>query len=480
MSYTKLERTVPVFENTEVLDDFPLESIRLVEVPHMAKLFQDSGAIENIRTNVGIAGELYNEYQDDKNCVIADLLRTSTSNPQLTAYVRAGARKHLWYNKDEVGAVIVTCGGICPGLNNIIREIVVALYRLYGVTRVYGMMNGYGGFTTALENEDENVVVLTPEVVDSIHHQGGTFLRSARGGFNADNILTWCQKHRVNQIYVVGGDGTHRGANALFGEIQKRNLPISIGGIPKTIDNDIAMVDRSFGFETAVQECVRAIDSAMVEAMSCEYGVGIVKLMGRDAGFIAAYATLASHDVDCCLIPEVDVDLYDDEYGVFPYVRRCLEKQRHCVLVTSEGITIPGLEGDGTTDASGNKRYPDVGLYLKKALVEYFASEENNPGHMNVSVKYIDPSYMIRSVPASAFDSIQCLLLAENVVHGMMAGFTGFTVGVCNNRSVYIPIKDLTDNSPRRLYPFGRTYERVVNITGQPDFSIPMKKRLAK
>ena len=174
----------------------------------------------------------YNEYQDDKNCVIADLLRTSSrfaslpspqaSNPQLTAYVRAGARKHLWYNKDEVGAVIVTCGGICPGLNNIIREIVVALYRLYGVTRVYGMMNGYGGFTTALENEDENVVVLTPEVVDSIHHQGGTFLRSARGGFNADNILTWCQKHQVNQIYVVGGDGTHRGANALFGEIQKR------------------------------------------------------------------------------------------------------------------------------------------------------------------------------------------------------------------------------------------------------------------
>ena len=174
----------------------------------------------------------YNEYQDNKSCVIADLLRTNSgfpspssflaSSPQITAYIRAGARKHLWYKKDEVGAVIVTCGGICPGLNNIIREIVVALYRLYGVSRVYGMMNGYGGFTTALENQDENVIVLTPDVVESIHHQGGTFLCSARGGFNADNILTWCQKHRVNQIYVVGGDGTHRGANVLFGEIQKR------------------------------------------------------------------------------------------------------------------------------------------------------------------------------------------------------------------------------------------------------------------
>ena len=238
------------------------------------------------------------------------------------------------------------------------------------------------------------------------------------------------------------------------------------------------MVDRSFGFETAVQECTRAIHSALVEAMSCEYGVGIVKLMGREAGFIAAYATLASHDVDLCLIPEVDVDLYDDQYGVLPYIRRRLERQHYCVVVTSEGIEIPGLVGDGSTDASGNKRFPDVGLYLKKLVIDYFSNEETNPDHMNVSVKYIDPSYMIRSVPANAFDSIQCMLLAENVVHGVMAGYTGFTVGVCNNRSVYIPIKDLTDNSPRKLYPFGRTYERVVNITGQPDFSIPMKKRL--
>ena len=238
------------------------------------------------------------------------------------------------------------------------------------------------------------------------------------------------------------------------------------------------MVDRSFGFETAVQECTNAINSALVEAMSCEYGVGIVKLMGREAGFIAAYATLASHDVDLCLIPEVDVDLYDDQYGILPYIRRCLERQHHCVVVTSEGIEIPGLQGDGSTDASGNKRFPDVGLYLKKLVIDYFANEETNPEKMNVSVKYIDPSYMIRSVRANAFDSIQCLLLAENVVHGMMAGYTGFTVGVCNNRSVYIPIKTLTDNSPRKLYPFGRTYERVVNITGQPDFSIPMKKRL--
>ena len=260
----------------------------------------------------------------------------------------------------------------------------------------------------------------------------------------------------------------------------RQHLPISIGGIPKTIDNDIAMVDRSFGFETAVQECTHAINSALVEAMSCEYGVGIEKLMGREAGFIAAYATLASHDVDLCLIPEVDVDLYDDQYGILPYIRRCLERQHHCVVVTSEGIEIPGLKGDGSTDASGNKRFPDVGLYLKKLVIDYFASEETNPDGMNVSVKYIDPSYMIRSVRANAFDSIQCLLLAENVVHGMMAGYTGFTVGVCNNRSVYIPIKTLTDNSPRKLYPFGRTYERVVNITGQPDFSIPMRDRLMK
>ena len=153
------------------------------------------------------------------------------------------------------------------------------------------------------------------------------------------------------------------------------------------------MVDRSFGFETAVQECTNAINSALVEAMSCEYGVGIVKLMGREAGFIAAYATLASHDVDLCLIPEVDVDLYDDQYGILPYIRRCLVRQHHCVVVTSEGIEIPGLEGDGSTDASGNKRFPDVGLYLKKLVIDYFANEETNPDGMNVSVKYIDPSF---------------------------------------------------------------------------------------
>ncbi|KAK8793513.1 hypothetical protein WA158_004872 [Blastocystis sp. Blastoise] len=461
-----------------VVPNIHLNEVRMIEVPHMKDRVvitdqnRDDPHLVNKRMFTGPEGtSYYNDYQTDYSCILADIVRKPNDKPYITAYVRGGPRSKLWFNPKKSNAVIVTCGGLCPGLNNVIREVTCSLIENYGVEHVYGIYEGYSGFEKAL-SDPSYMVDLTLQFIATIHHEGGSILKSSRGGFNADKIIEWCLKYNVNMIYVIGGDGTHRGATVLFEEIEKRNLNIAVAGIPKTIDNDIAMVDRSFGFDTAVQESLHAIHSAWVEATCAPNGIGLVKLMGRDAGFIAAFATISSHDVDLCLIPEVPV-VFDDpefpEYSIIPYIESILKLKKHCVIVVSEGVQIQGVQGSGT-DESGNKRYADVGKFLKDYLTSTFA-ERGNP----VSVKYIDPSYMIRTTPANAFDSQQCLILAENVVHGVMAGYTGFTVGLCNNRTVYIPIEMLTDNSPRYLYPFGRTYERVVNITNQPDFSQYMK-----
>jgi len=247
-------------------------------------------------------------------------------------------------------------------------------------------------------------------------------------------------------------------------------------GIPKTIDNDCDCVDRSFGFTTAVQEAVRAIKSAAVEARSAPNCIGLVKLMGRHAGFIAAHATLASGDPDLCLIPEVRMPL-EGENGLLPHLQGVLQRQGHAVVVVAEGAGAgylsPVLNADGTpaTDTGGNSILPEVGPWLKRAITGHFDHLGMEPA---VSVKYIDPSYIIRSVPANASDSLYCLLLAQNAVHGAMAGFTGFSVGLYNNRMVYLPMQLIVANSPRVMNPLGRTWERVVSVTGQPSTAVSL------
>lgn len=404
--------------------------------------------------------QAYNKMIGKEDFIVNDIVRKYKGHGSSDAYIRAGPRSSLHFNPTEVRAAIVTCGGLCPGLNNVIRELVRALKNLYHVDKVYGVRGGFLGFH---EKEGYEPFVLTMDNVADIHHQGGTMLASARGGFDKDVIIKFLLKRGINQLYVIGGDGTHRGANAIAEECIARKLNISVAGIPKTIDNDVDIIDRSFGFTTSVEAAQAAIRSAKIEARcNMPNGIGIVKLMGRSSGFIATHACLASGDVDLCLVPEVSMVL-DGPNGCLPFLMDRVRKQGHAVVVVAEGAGEDVLGKSVEKDAGGNRKLPPIGEFLKTEIVKYF--EENG---VEATVKYIDPSYMIRSVPANASDSLYCMLLAQNSVHGAMAGYTAFTTGLVNNRVVYIPIPRLVATSPRVMDPLGRTWERVLAMTLQP------------
>ncbi|KAL7511768.1 hypothetical protein ACHAXN_012427 [Cyclotella atomus] len=447
--------------------------IYLWDLEHLGKYFKPEGVgIENkmaalAREKTGdkvadaeVVGR-YNKLIGKDECILANIRRKPGEAEPVKAYVRAGPRLDLHFNPKTVNAAIVTCGGLCPGLNNVIREITRSLYFLYGIEgKVYGIVGGYKGFYDPATPP----IVLTPESVEDIHHEGGTILSSSRGGFDMDKIVEFIKSKNIRQLYVIGGDGTHRGAFKIHETCMEKGLHIAVAGIPKTIDNDVDYLDRSFGFISSVEAAQASIRAAKVEA-SCNLpnGVGIVKLMGRSSGFIAAHATLGSGDVDLCLIPEVPIEL-DGPSGCMPHLFRRVKKNGYAVIVVAEGAGEELLGESTETDASGNKKLPKIGEFMKKAVEDYFKKQ----GEV-ATVKYIDPSYMIRSVPANATDTLYCMQLAQNAVHGCMGGFTGFSVGLCNNKMCLLPIPELVATSPRQMNPKGRTWERVLAVTRQPN-----------
>ncbi|PNY16955.1 6-phosphofructokinase 3-like protein [Trifolium pratense] len=285
--------------------------------------------------------------------------------PRGVHFRRAGPRQKVYFRSDDVVACIVTCGGLCPGLNTVIREIVCGLSYMYGVDKVLGIDGGYRGFYS------KNTIDLTPKVVNDIHKRGGTILGTSRGGHDTSKIVDSIQDRGINQVYIIGGDGTQRGAAVIYEEVRRRGLKVSIAGIPKTIDNDIPVIDRSFGFDTAVEEAQRAINAAHVEAESVENGIGVVKLMGRYSGFIAMYATLASRDVDCCLIPESPFHL-EGKGGLFEFTKKRLKENGHMVIVIAEGagqdLLTESMQDVDQKDASGNKLLQDVGLWISHKI----------------------------------------------------------------------------------------------------------------
>mmetsp|Transcript_28567 Transcript_28567/g.47558 ORF Transcript_28567/g.47558 Transcript_28567/m.47558 type:complete len:541 (+) Transcript_28567:49-1671(+) len=408
----------------------------------------------------------YNKLITNHECILGEIVRKPNQKPFTYAYVRAGPRKESHFDPEKVNAAIVTCGGLCPGLNNVIREIVNTLCQCYGISgKVYGIQGGYRGF---YDFENYHPVELTPELVANIHHEGGTVLGSSRGGFDLEKILAFLNSRKISCLFVIGGDGTHRGAFRIHEGCMEKGLNVAVAGIPKTIDNDVDYIDRSFGFESAVEAAQTAIRSAKTEAIcNMPNGVGIVKLMGRSAGYIAAHATMSSGDVDLCLVPEVPIVL-DGEKGCLPHIMRRVKEQGYAVIVVAEGAGEDVLGVSAETDESGNKKLPPIGDFMKKQVESYFKE------HGDVAtVKYIDPSYTVRSVPANASDSLYCMQLGQNAVHGAMAGFTGFSVGLCNNRMVYLPIPQLVSTSPRSMNPHGRTWERILAITRQPNTVVP-------
>jgi 6-phosphofructokinase 1 len=371
----------------------------------------------------------------------------------------SGARKKIYFDPAKTRAGIVTCGGLCPGLNNVIRGLVQQLTRHYGVGRVVGFRNGYQGFVARYGH---SVVELTPELVDGIEDRGGTILGTSRGQQDPEEVVDCLERMNVNLLFVVGGDGSMRGAIRIAQVAQARGSKIAIVGVPKTIDNDIPLIDHSFGFQTAVDEAARFLQAAHVEACSAPNGVGLVKLMGREAGFIACYAALASGDADYVLIPEVPFQL-DGEDGFLALLRRRVAERGHAVVVLAEGAGQEHIpEPSRGLDASGNLKFKDVGMFIKDRIAADF-----DAAGTDLNIRYFDPSYAIRSVPANSYDSVYCLRLAHGAVHAGMAGRTATVVGRYHGRLVHLPM-DLIVSERNRVDPGSELWQSVLESTQQP------------
>ncbi len=375
------------------------------------------------------------------------------------AFMRAGPRRKIFFDSSKLKCAIVTCGGLCPGINNVIRSLVLTLHHTYGATNILGIRYGLQGFIPVFKHP---VIELTPDAVSEINEMGGTILASSRGHQNIEEIGDALERMNVGILFAIGGDGTFRAASKIADEIRKRNARISVVGIPKTIDNDILFVSRSFGFNTAVSMATQAIGAAHVEANGASNGIGLVKLMGRHSGFIAASAALDKRYANFVLIPESDFDI-DGPHGLLSVLEKRLLARQHAVIVVAEGAgqQYCGVQG---TDESGNLCLGDVGLYLKRRIADYFKSK-----NMEINLKYIDPSYLIRSVPATANDSVFCGFLAQNAVHAGMAGKTDIIVGMLNDEFVYIPIK-LVVTGRKQVELDGKLWNSVIEATGQPSF----------
>ncbi len=374
-------------------------------------------------------------------------------------FQQAGPRENIYFDPAGTRAAIVTCGGLSPGLNNVIRSIFLELHHHYKVKEVIGFMYGYRGINPIHGNEP---VTITRDFVRMIHNDGGSVLGCSRGAEDPSTIVDRLQELDVDILFCVGGDGTLKGAHAIHEEARRRGVDVAIVGVPKTIDNDIAYVYKTFGFDTAVGEVKQALEGAHVEAVGSPNGIGLVKVMGRDSGFISAFGALASGEANFCLIPEVPFDLHGD--GAF---LDCLEQRvcerGHAVVITAEGAGQHLFEdADRARDASGNVRHKDIGLLLKEEIGAHF-----NARGINFSLKYIDPSYLIRSVRANASDAIFCNNLARHAVHAGMAGKTDVVIGLWHGRYVHVPIP-LVISERRIISPESFLWRDVLAVTGQP------------
>ena len=372
----------------------------------------------------------------------------------------AGPRARIFFDPSKTKAAIVTCGGLCPGINDVIRAIVMELYYRYSVQNIIGIRYGFQGFIPKYRHE---TLPLSPEVVKDIHAIGGSILSSSRGRQEVEEMVNAIKRMNVDILFCIGGDGTMRAVECITGEITKRNINTSVIGIPKTIDNDLNLIQKTFGYDTAISEAVKAIECAHVEAKGAPMGIGLVKIMGRQSGHIATGAALAMSDVNYVLIPEVPFDL-EGEKGFLKVLERRLLQRRHCVILVAEGAgqELMRKESDPIeTDPSGNLRLHDIGPFLKNRIEHYFRQRE-----LEVNLKYIDPSYTIRSVPANASDSIYCGALGQYAVHAGIAGKTGMLVGLMKDEYVHLPLNMVASGA--KVNPEGNVWMRVLESTGQP------------
>jgi len=422
-------------------------------------------ALETVDENCVLPQDFFDDEDDD-----IEYCEVETRE----AFVMAGPRKEIAFDPPKCKAAIVTCGGLCPGLNTVVREVIMCLRRQYGVTETYGIKSGYRGFL-----KPETWTHLDSDAVKDLHQRGGSMLGSSRGGHNTTAIVDALVEQGVNLLFVVGGDGSLRGAAKIASEVEARSAPIAVAAIPKTIDNDVPIIDRTFGFETAVEAAKNAIDVANVEAEGFPNGLGVVKVMGRNSGFIAMHSALGCCVADLCLVPEVDF-YFDGPGGIADHIYERIARNGKAVIVVAEGAGQNLMKEMGAAaggeevkkDLSGNVLLDDVGPWLVRQLKTRLddrlaAATEYGDG---LNTKYVDPSYMVRAVPPNAADNLYCSQLAQNAVHGAMAGFSNFLVGAINTRECYLPIelvvnkRNVIDTSHQSLW------EYVVFATGQPSF----------
>ncbi|XP_004496088.1 ATP-dependent 6-phosphofructokinase 4, chloroplastic isoform X2 [Cicer arietinum] len=356
---------------------FDNDGFVLEDVPHLTNFLPDLPSYPSPLQKSQAYSIVKNTFVNPED-VVAQTIVVQKDSRRGVHFRRAGPREKVYFKPEEVRACIVTCGGLCPGINTVIREIVCGLNNMYGVKDILG----------------------------------------------------------------------------------------------------IEVIDKSFGFDTAVEEAQRAINAAHVEVNSVENGIGIVKLMGRYSGFIAMHATLASRDVDCCLIPESPFYL-EGRGGLFEFIDQRLKENGHLVIVVAEGAGQEYVAAEVHTleekDASGNKLLLDVGPWLSNKIKDHFTKIRK----IAVNMKYIDPTYMIRAIPSNASDNVYCTLLAHSAVHGAMAGYSGFTVGPVNSRHAYLPIARVTER-PNTVELTGRMWARLLESTNQPSFVASDQQRVDK
>lgn len=430
-----------------------------------------TSALSSVNLQLGsvqvLAVETLSDDPPTPDVVLVDVLCKQQQQPVRAFYASSKPTKLHFPPDQPIHAGIVTCGGLCPGLNNVVREITLTLSNQYhNVHRIYGIQGGWHGFS----DTEYPPLILTPEIVDTVHHHGGSFLRCSRGGLELPKVHRFLTKYQISLLFILGGDGTHRGAYKIHEYCREHNMNVAVVGIPKTIDNDIDYIDRSFGFHSAVEAAQASIRTALVEAKcTVPNGIGVIKLMGREAGFLAAYAALGSGgDVDVVLVPEVPVVLHGKD-GILPFLQRRVLEKGYAVVVVAEGSGQELLDKiDETEKGSGNKKLPPIAEYVRDEIQSYFTEQG-----LECRMKYVDPSYSVRSVPANAADSLYCIQLGQGAVHGAMAGWTGFSVARVNCRIVYIPIPQLVATSPRFMDPNGQIWQQILSTTGQPSPTLP-------
>ena len=419
-------------------------SIRTLGTPKLTSRLPYRTWVDDVRLPIQVDRELCDEFTE----------------PVCLDFEAAGPRKKLYFDPSRAKCAIVTCGGLCPGLNDVIRAIVMEAHHAYHVPSIMGIRYGLEGFIPACGHQP---MELTPERVADIHRFGGTILGSSRGPQSAEEIVDSLERSNVSILFVIGGDGSMKAALSISREVQARNLKIAVIGIPKTIDNDINFVPQSFGFDTAVDKATEAIGCAHVEAVGTPNGIGIVKLMGRESGFIAAQAALALREANFVLIPEAPFQLYG-EGGLLPALEARLRLRGHAVIIAAEGAGQHLLQRNEARDASGNPVLADVGSLLKNAISEYLRDK------MPFSIKYIDPSYIIRSVPANANDRVYCGFLGQHAVHAAMAGRTEMVVAKIMDHYVHIPL-ELVTKKRRKLNIRSGLWRAVLESTGQGELT---------